>query len=168
MVDRNGIAIGASGCAMTKLGCAFTSSGAPTSSISSGRRGCCAKALPKVINIKPQPKIGANQCRVVIFFVFIFLSEAEFCTALTAIHFRATRGRGAPIKARPTPRDCYEWRHSVTGVVRQGENSSKTSLQLRTERLRRSVREPNRARNLHHPPDRRTRRRCGSDPYGSR
>src|SRR6266576_3519554 len=76
MVDRNGIAKGASGCAMTKLGCAFTSSGAPTSSISSGRRGCCAEAVPKVITVKPQPKMAANQCRVVIFFVFIFLFEA--------------------------------------------------------------------------------------------
>src|SRR5438067_4198071 len=76
IVDRNGIAKGASGCAMTKLGCAFTSCGASTSSISCGRRGCCAEAVPKVINIKPQPKMAANQCRVVIFFVFIFLSES--------------------------------------------------------------------------------------------
>src|SRR4029077_19321504 len=131
----------------------------------SGRRGCCAEAVTKVINIKPQTKIGAHQCRVVIFFVFIFLSEAEFCDALTAIHFRATRGRGAPIKARPTPRECYEWRHSVTGVALQGESSSTTSPQFRTDRLRRSVREPNRVRNFRHPPDRRTRRLCGSDPY---
>ena len=40
---------------------------------------------------------------------------------------------------RPTPRECR-----VTGVARQGENSSKTSPRLRTDRLRRSVREPNR------------------------
>src|SRR5438477_2009323 len=78
MVDRNGIANGARGCAMTKLGCAFTSCGAPTSRISSGRRGCCAEVLPEVINMKPQPKMAANQCRVVKFFVFIFLFEAWF------------------------------------------------------------------------------------------
>src|SRR6266480_169189 len=82
MEERNGIAKGACGCAMTKLGCAFTSCGAPTSSISAGRRGCCAEAAPKEINIKPQPKMAANQCRVVIFFVFIFLFEAGFLNCI--------------------------------------------------------------------------------------
>src|SRR5438445_5908063 len=72
IVGRNGIAKGASGCAMTKLGCAFTSCGASTSSISAGRRGCCAEAVPKEINMKPQPKMAGNQCRVVILLVAIF------------------------------------------------------------------------------------------------
>src|SRR5439155_24187980 len=71
MVDRNGIAKGASGCAMTKLGCAFTSCGAPTSSISSGRRGCCAKALRKVINIKPEPKMAASRQSLILEFEYI-------------------------------------------------------------------------------------------------
>src|SRR5438874_13182940 len=79
---------------MTKLGCAFTSCGASTSSISCGRRGCCAEAVPKVINIKPQPKMGANQCGVVIFFVFIFLSEG-FGTALTAMYFHGHSREGS-------------------------------------------------------------------------
>src|SRR6266487_5850825 len=82
MVDRNGIAKGALGCAMTKLGCAFTSCGAPTSSISAGRRGSCAEAVAEVINMKPQPKMAANQCRVVKFFVFIFLLEAWFLNGI--------------------------------------------------------------------------------------
>src|SRR5438045_9561744 len=76
MVDRNGIANGARGCAMTKLGCAFTSCGAPTSRISSGRRGGCAEVLREVINMKPQPKRAANQCGADKFCVFLFLSEA--------------------------------------------------------------------------------------------
>src|SRR5512132_1295257 len=90
MVDRNGIAKGGRGCAMTKLDCAFTSCGASTSSISAGRRGSCAEAVAEVINMKPQPKMAANQCRVVEFFVFIFLFEAWFLNC---------------IKARPSSRD---------------------------------------------------------------
>src|SRR5438876_9967901 len=56
---------------MTKLGCAFTSCGASTSSISCGRRGCCAEAVPKVINIKPQPKMAANQKNLIFEFEYI-------------------------------------------------------------------------------------------------
>src|SRR6266513_4985236 len=88
MVDRNGIAKGARGCAMTKLGCAFTSCGAPTSTISSGRRGCCAEAASKEINMKPQPKMATNQCRVVILFMAIF------CLRLDSVG--CCYGSGAP------------------------------------------------------------------------
>src|SRR5438874_131178 len=91
---------------MTKLGCAFISCGASTSSISSGGRGCCAEEVPKVINIKPPPKIAVNQCRVVIFFVFIFLSEAEFLTALTAIQ-HSLEGSADQGASHSTRVQCY-------------------------------------------------------------
>src|SRR5439155_7673774 len=115
IVDRNGIAKGASGCAMTKLGCAFTSCGASTSSISCGRRGCCAEAVPKVINIKPQPKMAANQCGVVIFFVFIFLFKAGFLSYINCIP--------VPRGIRPSLR---EWRAREKILRRHRRNSGLT------------------------------------------